>query len=511
MKHEKKGEAGFTLVELTVSLFLLAALTISFFGLFISLVNSTVVAKRKAAANALAINQMEYLKSLPYDALAVQGGSIITASPIPAVLEKKVNNAWYKVKTSISYVDDAYDGCGPYPNLETKKKYCRNYPPPSSAPATDTNPADYKDLNVTVTDRGGKRLAFVDTQVSARVAETASATGALFVSIYDPSGTGVSGATVSVKNTTTSPVVQVSDDTDGNGMAIFYGLPPDPGQDYVISVSKDGYSSLTTLGRNWSAPIPMYPNQRIVSQQASNVSLIIAPLATHSLVVETTDTSGTPLGGVSVHIKGGYKMYASDSNTMYYYDNMAPNDIRPITNAAGLVGVNELAPVGKYIFCGDDGAGGCKVGWTSYYLAAALPYSGTKSLQPITIPIADPATPPAYTHEGNAYQQKVRLMLTTNSNYPRVFEITPDYVNKSTNLSNVKIVISGKNLSGATMGLKQGTIVLTPKTCSRSDTSLNCNFDMTSLQEGDVEVSVTNGSGTLTLPVTPLGGMHVRP
>lgn len=74
MKRRRVGEAGFTLVELSISLFVMSLVIVAFFGLFISLVRSTVIAKRRAVANTLATNQMEYLKSLPYDSLAVVGG-----------------------------------------------------------------------------------------------------------------------------------------------------------------------------------------------------------------------------------------------------------------------------------------------------------------------------------------------------------------------------------------------------------------------------------------------------
>src|SRR5690606_5494020 len=126
--------------------------------------------------------------------------------------------------------------------------YCRNYPPPSGSPNPDANPQDYKIAHVTVTDVTGKRLAQVDTQISSRVSETASTTGALFVTVLDESGNPLSGATVTVTNSTVTPNVNLSDSTDNNGIAIFYGLPPDTnGNDYQVAASKSGYSSLSTI------------------------------------------------------------------------------------------------------------------------------------------------------------------------------------------------------------------------------------------------------------------------
>src|SRR5262249_18768441 len=131
LRDMKRGaEAGFTLVELTVAMSIMAVITVSFMGLFTTLVRSTVIAKREAVALSLATNQMEYIKSLPYDNLAVVGGSIYSTHPIPATVTKALNGVTYTIKTSINYVDDAYDGCTNYPTQQLKQTYCRNYPPP---------------------------------------------------------------------------------------------------------------------------------------------------------------------------------------------------------------------------------------------------------------------------------------------------------------------------------------------------------------------------------------------
>ncbi len=507
MTKRRAGESGFTLVELTVSMVIISIVVVAFFGLFISLVRSTVIAKRRAVALTLATNQMEYLKSLPYDSLAVQGGSIIASSYIPATSNKTVNGVRYTTTTSISYADDAYDGCGAYPTLAIKQQYCRNYPPPGGAPATDTNAADYKVAGVIVSDASGARLATVDTQISARVSETASTTGALFVTVTDPSGTPVSGATVNVTNATTTPAVGVADSTDSNGISIFYGLPPDTGKDYVITTTKSGYSSLTTIGISGSLQ-PTYPKQAILSQQASYVTLVIGRMSSNSLVLETTDISGSPLGSVNVSIKGGYKNYTSSSDTTYYYNGSSTTD------AGGLAGVTNLAPINSYRFCGDDGSSNCRVGGTTYYLAAAIPYTGSNPLNPIGVPEYDSSNPPAtlYSYGGSEYVQKVRLMLTTNANFPRVFSLTPSSVSLSGGgLSAANVTIGGVNLSGATATFTQGSTTFTGSSCTTSATQLSCEYDFTALVAGEAQLSVSNGSGTLILPTTPKGGLNVAP
>ena len=519
--EQKQG--GYTLVELMVTMAVLAVLTVGAFTLFTSLLHSTIVAQRQAVASTLATNQAEYVKSLPYDNLAVAGGAIVSANTIPASYTKKVQGITYTVKTSITYADDAYDGCGSYPNATLKQKYCRNYPPPSGAPSVDSNPGDYKDVTVTVTDPSGTVLATLDTHISALVAETASNTGALFVSVIDDSGQPVVGATVNVTNSTTSPVVNASDTTDQNGLVIFYDLPPSTtNYRYQIGASKSNYSSLTTIVPNGTLQ-PTYPNQNLISQNSSFVTLTIKPQGQNSLVVETTDTNGSPLAGAKVYIKGGYKSYTATSDTTYYYDNMSPSDIRPTTDAGGLAAVTNLVP-GNYIFCGDAGATNCKIGNTTYYLAAAVPYGGSISFQPIVVPTYDADNPPAttFSYGGTNYLQKVRLMLTTNSSFPRIASLSPYDVSSSGGaLSNFAFTIKGANLpcsssaSSCTTKVKftQGSNTYNAScTGTSAGVQLNCTANLSSATVGSLQLVITVGSNVLTLPGDPLqGDLDVTP
>jgi len=233
-----------------------------------------------------------------------------------------------------------------------------------------------------------------------------------------------------------------------------------------------------------------------------------------SLVIETTDASGNALGNATVAVKGSYKKYTATTDYQYYYDNTSPSDTRPVTDASGLASVSNLPPYGSYIFCGDSGVGGCKVGATSYYLAAAVPYSGTNSLSPITVPAFTATdTNMPFTYGSTAYRQKVRLMLTTNANFPRVSTVSPYQLSLSSgpNLSSYLITITGNNLSSASASLTKGGTTYSGTSCSAAATQLKCSFNLTGITTGYATISVSNGSGTLTLPTTPMGGFNVQP
>jgi type II secretory pathway pseudopilin PulG len=515
----KVRAGGFTLVELLLSFAVLSLIALAFFDLFISLTHSAIVAQREAVAETIATNQMEYLKSLPYNNLAVAGGPIVSSSYVPASVTKTTDGHTYTITNNISYADDAYDGCGSYPSAALKQQYCRNYS--SSSPTnTDTNPADYKDINVTVTDSTGLQLAELDTDVSALVAETASNTGAMFVHVIDDSGNPVVGATVTATDSTVSPNVNVSDTTDDNGIVIFYDLTPDSGTDYVISASKTDYSSLSTIYASGSLQ-PTYPNQSLIAQNSSYVTLTIKPTGIPSLLLETTDTSGNPLASAKIYIKGGYKKYTATSDTTYYYDNKTPTDVRPTTDSSGLAGVSNLVP-GPYIFCGDAGATNCTVGSTTYYLAAAVPYGGTNPFNPITVPTYTSSyTGATYAYGGNNYLQKVRLMLTTSSSFPRITSMTPYDVSLSGGTANnFSFVINGANLPCSSTASSCSTTVKFTQTthtytasctgASSPATQLTCTVNLTGATAGTLQMTITSGGNTLTLPTSPLlGGLIV--
>lgn len=512
------GRAGYTLVELIIAMSVLAIVAVSVLQLFITLANSSAVTKRKALAATLATNQMEYLKSLPYNSLAVAGGSIYSATPLPASFNKTYNGFTYTVKTDISYIDDAYDGCGSYPSQQLKQTYCRNYPPPSNAPALDTNPADYKILHVAVYDAQNTKMAEVDTEVSARVAETSSTTGALFVKVIDNNGNPISGANVTVTDPTLSPAVNLSDSTDGNGIAIFYNLPPDTkGYDYNVTASMSGYSSLTTIPPFGSLQ-PTYSNLNIFTQQSSFVTLTLKPMGPSSLLIEATDMSGNPLPNVQVYIKGGYKKYTNTTDTQYYYDNTTPTDTRPTSDANGMIGVTNLVP-GDYIFCGDKGTTSCNsTSGTNYYLAAAVPYGGTSVFNPITVPTYSAASPPSTTfaYNGTNYYQKVRLMFSTNQSSPSIFSLSPYNASLSTDANNFAFTITGSNLQcgqsscATSVHFAQGANTYTANCTGNGSSTMNCTVNLSGASVGSTQLTLSNNSGTVTVPATlTLGGILV--
>lgn len=513
---------GFTTIELLVSSIVIAILAVSIFSAYIALNSTAIFAKQKTIGTELATNQVEYLKSLPYDSLAVAGGAIPSASPLPNTKTQTLDGVEYEIKTSINYIDDAHDGCATYPDVVIKNLLCRNLPSPSGAPITDLNPADYKIANVKVY-VNDKKVAELDTQIAARVAETDSTTGALIVRVIDDAGNPVSGATTNVTNATISPAANLNDSTDANGIAIFYGLKPDTGNDYTITASKGGYSSLSTIKPSGSLA-PNYPSQNIIVQQSSSVTLTINPKGQYSLVGETVDTNGSIIPDMKLYIKGGPKKYSNSTDTSYYYDNLTPSDTRTVVNGSGEFTVSGLDP-GSYIFCGDAGNTSCQVGANPIqYLVASIPYAGAAQIGPIVIPNYDSVSPPSptFAYGGNSYYQKVRLYFSTNSNFPRLSSV----INTTASIAsgNHTFTISGENLpchdsdpalcgTDVTVKNDAGPVVASCVYADAITQDLSCTIPTSGLNSGQSNLTITANGYTLDIPNGSglLGGINVVP
>ncbi len=203
-------------------------------------------------------------------------------------------------------------------------------------------------------------------------------------------------------------------------------------------------------------------------------------------------------------------------------------DIRPTTGSdgfPGLAGISDLVP-GPYIFCGDKGDTNCKAGATTYYVAAALPYSGLNPFNPVNVPTYSASSPPStvFNYNGKDYYQKVRLMLTTNSSFPRVFKLSPDDISQgASNFNAFAFQITGLNLPCSTnpascstsVKISQGATTTYTASCTGSSagTTLNCTVNLTGASVGLTQLKITVGANTLTIPANPalLGGINVGP
>ncbi len=218
--HRTSGR-GATLIDAIVGTALMLLVFIGLFGVIRLAVMSVGLGKAKTGGTALANEQIEYVRSLPYASVAVVGG--IPAGTIPATQTITLNNIDYTRRTFVQYIDNSVDGVG----------------------QLDTNgiQADYKVVKVTVSweFRGGEREVTLITNVVPRGIETLDGGGTLVVNAVNASGVVVPDAEVTIRNTSISPNINISTYSNSTGAANFPGAPVSSA--YQVTVTKDGYST----------------------------------------------------------------------------------------------------------------------------------------------------------------------------------------------------------------------------------------------------------------------------
>ena len=494
LNHQDQN--GYSVPELIVAMVILVTLAVAVMGTYTVLVQSAGLARMKSAGLGEATEQLEYLRSLPYDYLAVQGGTINSSGPkIPATKEVVSGSYTFVVTTVVQYADDAHDGCLSYPPAQSY--LCRNGPPKTGTPV-DTNAKDYKLVDVVVEEKTtGREISRVSTQISARVAETGGNTGALIVTVTDSTGQPVSGATVRVTNSTLSPAFDQTTTSDTNGVALFLDVTPDSGKDFVVVASFVGYNTLSTIAASGSL-VPTYPNVSVLAQQVTSSTLKIDHLAEDSLKVNIVDSNGIALPGKVFSITGGTKLYTATADQTYgFIQNAVTSD------SNGQYMFHGLVP-GPYYVCFMNDV--CSSG---NYLSASHSAFGGNSLQPIVVPAGDTS------ELGSGPMQLAKLFISTSSTTPRIKTlVSSTFAASSANIATAQFTITGSNLDNAVVTLNQGVAVLTTsKVGTDLATSIKRQVNLAG-QTGAWEVSLVSGGFTVTqngIAPGTLGGINVTP
>lgn len=273
--HQRRA---FTLVEVIISIAVFAMLLLVLIGLSQQVHQFATISSRKTTAATIAQEQIEIIRNLPFD----QVGSEVTypTGPLASTQTITRNGGKFTITIAINYLDDPADGVAP----------------------ADTVPADYKQVEVRVCWDTGScgRPVRLTTLVVPKTLEYSTNAGALFVTVVDANGQPVSGATISVTNS--SPAVNVVNQTDGAGKLQLLNLPAATNS-YHVTATKNGYSSDATLASSVSNPNPSNPDTSIVTSQITNVTLYIDHVG--SLLVKSLDQATCAgLAPISVRITG---------------------------------------------------------------------------------------------------------------------------------------------------------------------------------------------------------------
>lgn len=338
--HHRRGQV---LIEALIATALIAILGLIVFRLVSLSFGLISYTRARIAARHLGLEKIEIIKNLPYEYVGTLGG--IPTGVIEPIENIQRNGLSYKVRTSVIYIDDPYDNLAP----------------------TDLNPTDYIRARVEVTWGGTASsirnpiILITDISTSNEIEVEG---GVINVLVFDANGNPLPQATVRITSTGLSPEVDVTQETNANGLVSLPGSPECVAC-YRISVSKAGYSSDRTYSIQEVAN-PVKQDVGVFSDQITQISFAIDKVSTLQITSRNDLASGyTPLGGVSFKLRGT-KIIGTDpyAQLVYKFDQSL------ITDGGGNLNIQNLE-------------------WDIYhlYMASGSPYdiAGSNPLIPLNI------------------------------------------------------------------------------------------------------------------------------
>ncbi len=273
---------GFTIIEIVVAIGIFSIFIVGIYQVYPKILEVIKASELKVTATALANEQFEIVRNLPYTDVGISGG--IPTGKLTHTQALTRDGIIFSVITTVRNVDDPFDGkIGGTPN--------------------DLSPADYKFVDIEVTCSSCKNFTpmnFTST-VAPKALETTSNNGALFIKVFDASGQPVAGANIHVENNVASPKIVIDDTTDINGLQIV-DAPPGV-QAYEITVSKSGYSQEKTyLAGDPANPHPLKAHATVVAQQVTQISFSIDQTST--LDTSSVTQTCTPIGNIDFSLQG---------------------------------------------------------------------------------------------------------------------------------------------------------------------------------------------------------------
>ena len=277
---------GFLLLDILVGVALFSTAFLGLFGV-IRLAGATVSnTKSRIGALALATEELEYLRSLPYSGVGTVGG--VPAGAIPQSESILLNGITYTRQVAIDYVDDPADGVG-YTGVNK-----------------DTNSIieDYKKAKVTVSwlfNGTSRSFSLFTTIIPKGVEQPCVGCGSLDIMVKNSVPSFLPGANVTVTNYTVTPSVFETRATGPDGHMLLSGLPV--GSGYHIVVTEPGYSTDQTYDSTVANPGPNPGNLSVGDQASTPATFQIDTLASKTIQTYKTPTDSTWTDGFSNNSK----------------------------------------------------------------------------------------------------------------------------------------------------------------------------------------------------------------
>ncbi len=304
----KQNLGGFTLVESLVATAIFSLIAVGIYQAFFSLSGLVQLSKLKSVAIALANEQLEIARNLPYSDVGIVDS--LPAGKIPYQKVETRSGINFLVTTTVRNIDDPFDGTiGGEPN--------------------DLSPADYKLVAVEIacaSSTGQACHSFQPVSLTTRITpkglETSSGNGAMFVQVIDANGQAVTDANVKVTNILATTTLIIQDTTNNVGLLQLVDLPPGD-LAYRVEASKAGYSSARTYAPGESGiDMPVNLNVTVLPGQLTIMTLVIDKFS--NLELKTIDQYCQPVGPFSLNLQGTKYLDAENTILRYNQDQTIP-------------------------------------------------------------------------------------------------------------------------------------------------------------------------------------------
>jgi len=313
------------LIEALVFLFVFSVITVTFYSTWSLGTRFIILAKNRMVASALATEKMEVIRNLAFEDIAhttgVPAGNLLQDESVVR------SGGTYQVHTQIVNRDDDFDG---------------------TLSDTDVDFIDFKDVKITVSwGSVGQSVSASSRFVPAGIEQSAAGMGILVVNVTSDKDGGalVSGATVRVQNTALG--YDETNTTDSMGRLMLVGIPEGI-QEYMITVSKGGYETVSTLAPYPTTAFnPTHEHASVVELSINTANIYQNELA--NLRVETKDFLGADAPNIEYHFFGGKEIGTDATDpTVSIYD-QAQSDPNDTTDGSGENDYGDVSP-GPYFF-----------------------------------------------------------------------------------------------------------------------------------------------------------------
>lgn len=272
---------GFSLVEVLMVMFIASVVFVTFYKVSTVGARYIIESKNKLGAVAIANEKMEIIRNLKYDDVGIQGG--IPSGNLLEDEDVTENAHAYHVHTYVQYQDDPFDGVAP----------------------ADLIPNDYKSVKVVVSLLDSAAQSQQVSSLSRFVPPglEANAGGApLAINVKGSDGVPVKQANVHITNSSVSPAINFSVQTDDDGHLMIPSAPESLGG-YHIDISKSGYEAVSTVDPSSVAYTPTYRNPDVLLGALNMYDYIEDKLS--DLTIRSLDYQNNPVADIGFSIKGG--------------------------------------------------------------------------------------------------------------------------------------------------------------------------------------------------------------